>query len=946
MKFEVLPVQYSEVKAPSEALGQNLKINRSQNGVSVPNVSERCGYVFEDQLSLDLKSCQKIETGKIDVPSHQEAIEKDFHYALKNLIELIHQDVDAQKEILLSLNPSRKKNIAQELENIISELNDFKPLSSIQPEKLDELVYASFESLPGRGLSVFCSRAAHFTTLRLMLVHYWKTIGLTQDSERNPYKDPNLAINQVLNKSCANLIKEKHNWLFAKQNNYSWYKMSLDTLNEIENIFAYWEFKEESISLLSFVYERYLDENRLRKYAHYTPPLLVRFIWDLLMKHSQESTLFRMMGKNRVPKLIFDPTMGSGNFLIEAAQRMKEELAQEKDPQKRAKEYSLALTSGLFGCDIDSFAHFFSEIKMLWMMSSLIKNTEKVLLHQKTNLSLSIIHQNALKLYTQGQLEMIPQDPEEPLLALDTKFGLMPLEGHLKTVHSKIKLLEKFDVCMGCPPEKILKEQKDFLKELIQKAPYWKQHYENNLLYSSWFFVLGLSKLREGGKLIFITETYWPTEEGASRLRHHVLQEAKVLAILDLGHILIEEDTTPLPRYITLLSKCSSKEERERNKIKIIKVRPQENPVTAAFILGKLKQILSFKTTLNYFCAMEENSVPPQDTLALMTPEVALHNQFLPYEKREDSGNLVTFLPKPICKESPYYLLTLLNSPVLNFWYANNGNKKNGKRFFDPASLKMIPIRPIHFSSPIETSIQTEKMAQVSNALSKFDAKFLMAYLSLELTHGREELVHDALVLMQKEILTLQKTLEKYDQFFEFKISTAFENQLPPTYRPLAFRAVYPLEKQCALKDHKKIFIQKDTTLLADQFCLVNFKHEEGVKNEGEHLTLLSKENKTIQIYGPAEMLIFIETDLKKQSFNFWDEIEASIFLPKDIEEFEAFKEEIISHGVKQKLKQLQIQKVSNQIIYKLYGFNIDDPDPLKSKEAQAATTLMDTSCY
>ncbi|MBI2646193.1 MAG: hypothetical protein HYW85_04060, partial [Deltaproteobacteria bacterium] len=221
-------MQYSEVKTPSEALGENLKINRSkQDGVAVPSVSESSGYVFEDQLSLDLKSCQKIETGKIDAPSHQESIEKDFHYALKNLIELIHQDVDAQKEILLSLNPSRKKTIAQELENIISEVNDFKPLAPIQPEKLSELVYASFDSLQGRGLSVFCSRVAHFTTIRLMLVHYWKTIGLIQDLERNPYKDPNLTINQVLNKSCTNLIKEKHNWLFAKQNNYSWYKISL-----------------------------------------------------------------------------------------------------------------------------------------------------------------------------------------------------------------------------------------------------------------------------------------------------------------------------------------------------------------------------------------------------------------------------------------------------------------------------------------------------------------------------------------------------------------------------------------------------------------------------------------------------------------------------------------------------------------------------------------------
>ena len=101
-------MQYSEVKTPSEALGENLKINKSsQDVVNLPSVSESSGYVFEGQLSLDLKSCQKIETGKINAPSHQESIEKDFHYALKNLIELIHQDVDTQKEILLSLNTSR-----------------------------------------------------------------------------------------------------------------------------------------------------------------------------------------------------------------------------------------------------------------------------------------------------------------------------------------------------------------------------------------------------------------------------------------------------------------------------------------------------------------------------------------------------------------------------------------------------------------------------------------------------------------------------------------------------------------------------------------------------------------------------------------------------------------------------------------------------------------------
>ena len=801
-------MQYSEAELATEALG---KIERSPKVVDVPSVSDSsfsCG--FESQLTLDLKSCQKIETGEICSPLHIDAIKKDFPYALKSLIHCISEDVEAQKETILSMNQSRKKTIAQELENITSELNQFKPIKSILPEKLDEIVYASYDSVPGRGMMVFCSRVAYFTTIRLMLIHYWKNMGLIDATERNPYKEPNLTINQVLNKSCTNLIKEKHNWLFAKQSNYSWYKLSFDTLNEIEDILSHWEFSEESISLLSLVYERYLDENRLQKYSHYTPPLLVQFIWDILLSHSKDPSLFRMMGKNRVPKLIFDPTMGSGNFLAEAAQRMKEELKVEEDPKKEFKECSQALSTGLFGCDIDSFAHFFSEIKMLWLMSSWNKKAQSLNLlpHQRASLSLSIIHQNALKLYHDTQLNIINTEAE-PDLSLDSKFGVMPLEGHLKSIHSKIKLLEKFDYCIGCPPEQILKEQREFMKELIQKIPFWKQYYESNLLYSSWFFVLGISKLREGGQLTFITQTYWPTEEGASRLRRYVLDHCKVIAMIDLG------DTTPFPRYITLLEKCSSKEERDSHKIKIIKAHPLEQAADTSFIFGKiaskaklidkpgkiysdddidiffsgvnqaeldekpwqqiydtgfsqiLKQILSFKTTLTYFCSIEENEEPSKETQSLMTPETSLKNQFSLYEKREETGNLIILNPKPICKESPYYLLTLLNSPVLNFWYTHNGNKKNGKKFFDPASLKMIPIRPISFSKPIDPSIHSEKMAQLESALKKLDPGYLLANLSLELTHGREEIVHDALVMMQKEILSIEKTLRRYDDFFK-----------------------------------------------------------------------------------------------------------------------------------------------------------------------------------
>ncbi len=955
--------------------------------------------IFEDQLSFDLGACSKIETGVISAPSHEEGIRSDFPYALKSIIGLLKQDANRHREMIFRLNSSRKQSISQELENIISELNNFKPTKPISPAQFENIIYALSDSLDGKGISVFFSRVAYFTTAELLLIHYLRSAHVIPESERNPYKEPGLTIHQLLSRSCPNLIKEKHNWLFAKQNNYSWYHMSADTFHEIDQILSHWEFREESISLFSLLYERYLDENGLRKYAHYTPPLIVRFIWDLISEHSKDTSFFRWMGQRRVPKLIFDPTMGSGNFLIEAARRMQIEIEEEKDPKKAFAELSEALGSGLFGCDIDVFAYYFSEMKLLWKLAWLMEKGETLNIppHQKITLSLSVIHQNALRLYNHEQLDMI-EAKEDPPLSLDIKFGIPSLEGHLKSISAKIKHTEKFDICVGCPPEQILKEQKDFMRELIQKVPYWRKHYEADLIYSSWFFILGLSKLREGGRLFYLTESYWPMENGASKLRKYILDHSKVLCLIDLGHIKIDEDTTPLPRYMTLLEKCSGKEERDNHKIKMIKVHPsdqKDEAASAAFILGKilakaktvdrpgkiytddevdiyfsgipqgeldenpwqqiydsgfsqiLKQILTFKTTLQYFCAIEENKEPEKEHLTLMTPELSAKNKFTLYEKRAEPGNFLTLTPKPIAKESLFYLMSLLNSPVINFWYANNGNRKSGRRLFDSSSLKMIPIRPVNFTQPIEESLKRDKLEQIKTALSKFDEKYLMAYLNLELTHGREEIVHDGIVLLQHEMIESERSLRHFDKFFKEPVSVPqIPPQIPefhPEPEPLAFRKIYPMEQQCPLKDHPKIFIQKESSNI-DLFCLTQFKYEAGIKNEGEHLTLISTDNSIIRIYAQKELLGFIESDLKTQIHNFWNEIEASIYMPKEETAFGAFKEEIISHCSRIKEKQLKILKILNDLIYKLYGFNIDDPDPVKARQAASQIQIIETA--
>ncbi|OGQ17744.1 MAG: hypothetical protein A3B70_05300 [Deltaproteobacteria bacterium RIFCSPHIGHO2_02_FULL_40_11] len=943
-------------------------------------------YALEDQLDLDLGACPKKETGFIDSPSRQKAIETDFGYALQSLVEHISQDVEAQKETLLSMNQSRKQALIHELSSILSELNDFKPTKPFNQNALEQCMYASLDSLLGRTMGILCARVTYFTTIRLLLIHYWKNLGLLSDSDRNLYQEPNLTINSFINKHCANLIAQKHNWLFARLNNYSWYKMSSKTLDEVEHILCYWTLNHESVLSLSDLYEKYLHETRLKKHAHYTSPLLAKFMLDFTLIHSPDKSLMRLRGTHRVPKLVFDPACGTGNFLLEAAWRMKTELFCENPTPKTVQDYSHALTTGLFGCDMNVFSHYFTEVKLLWKLSSALAQAQelKLLSHQKPDLSISVIHQNAFKLFSDDQLDMV-RATGGVSLSTDTAFGLLPLEGHLKKIHHRIKLLEKFDFCFSAPPEQIVNDQKSFFKEVIQAMPYWKKYHETNLLYSSWFFVLGLSKLREGGKLAFLTETYWPTEEGASLLRKYILQNSKVLSIVDLG------DTHP--RYITLLEKCTHKEFRDVNKIKIVKVHFQNDTPKEEYIFGKLlqkvelidrpgkifsdetleiyfsgvnqgelnenpwqqicdtgfskilKQIVSFKTTLNYFCEIQENTPFSENENVLMTPETSLTNHFKIFEKRNKPGNYLTLHPKPICKESPLYILAILNSPVINFWYGNHSTKKNGKRYFEPSTLKMIPIRPINFEKRMEASIREEKINQIKVAIEKSDFKYLMANLNLELKHGSEELLHDAIVMMQERIHTLTKKLKRYDSLFLEKFSTQKNADMEPKFNPISFKEIYPPDKQCALKDHRKVFIQKDEDLILEKFSLAQFKREKGLKNEGEHLILISQDNKMIRLYSEKFVLDFIEKDLHSQIHGFWDEIEASILLPEDLEDFEGFRKDIMTYCMNIKYKQIELIQITNELIFKLYGFDIDDKDPIKVSDAQEVIQIMEATC-
>jgi hypothetical protein len=71
-------------------------------------------------------------------------------------------------------------------------------------------------------------------------------------------------------------------------------------------------------------------------------------------------------------------------------------------------------------------------------------------------------------------------------------------------------------------------------------------------------------------------------------------------------------------------------------------------------------------------------------------------------------------VPEENCEMDIKYLLALLNSQVLDFWYTHAGKAKGSMNEYFTTPLRRIPIRKIDFSNPEETSIHNELVELVT----------------------------------------------------------------------------------------------------------------------------------------------------------------------------------------------------------------------------------------
>lgn len=508
---------------------------------------------------------------------------------LRHIVNILYEDVKQHKSELSAMAEAGSVSdeyIAAEIETISSQISG-REIKEVNSETFNEFMNASDETSYGTGRDAFFHRVAYFAMTRLLLARVWEDIGFVEQSLYNGgfakwYENFNREIRRVLH-YAFDLSAERYPWLFNADNNYSWYEPSdkalIDSLYELSNFYL----GKLDQDILGTIYEDYIERvDKKNKGQYYTPREIVSFIWDRVGYTTSKAFFWYIEGKRR-PKLVFDPATGSGGFLVEAARRIRECSEFDWNEPQDLWDIHQAILWYIFGSEISLFPYYLTQVNLLIQLTPVIRRHIELTgkKPRKEPTPLGVICRDSMELHNEEQklfeeeIELEKQEHRREILH-------MPIPE--KRIHEKIrsKLVGKIAYCCANPPYVGEKGHKQLFRQTLNLYPYWKKYYQGKMDYLYWFIILGLSKLRNPGvkappgKLGFITSAYWPTADGASKLRKYILENAKIKEMIFFEEVKIFEHAKGQHNMVFVLTKCSGedkKEERGNNHIKIVQVK-------------------------------------------------------------------------------------------------------------------------------------------------------------------------------------------------------------------------------------------------------------------------------------------------------------------------------------------------------------------------------------
>jgi N-6 DNA Methylase len=384
----------------------------------------------------------------------------------------------------------------------------------VQDRALADYLRAAATAPAGLALRQYEAHVACFAATRMLLVRVWEDLGLLPQQLNDGGFDEWMrrfddVIREVVDHSFLTASR-RYPALFDRQNNFTWFAPCEATYVEVIYQLANTYLGAIESDVLGDVYERLLEQiDRKQIGQFYTPRDVIRLICDLVDVNALATASDNEQRELRV----LDIATGSGGFLVEVAKQMRHrfDVARRKGAAILPQEWIERTAAGLVGVELQRFPAYLAELNLLIQLGLVLRRTGSEIVP-----SLGVLCADTMSLHNSVDTVDVPPTvaPDRTDLYMDVKRA--PVTGHW------------FDAAVGNPPYVGEKRAAPVLQRTRARYPYWSDFIAPHLDVLYWFLVLGVSKLRAGGRFGFITTEYWLRSDGARPLREYLGRTSKI----------------------------------------------------------------------------------------------------------------------------------------------------------------------------------------------------------------------------------------------------------------------------------------------------------------------------------------------------------------------------------------------------------------------------------
>jgi len=467
---------------------------------------------------------------------------------IKIIAETEKQDlIKIQPKVFNKVLKSLIKEISIELEEKFVELPEENDETQLIKSKVCHLKKQMDLSSTHEAEREFISQTSYIILARILLTKCWEDMELIEPPNtynggfKKYIQDYNERIEEIYEKAL-NKSQDIY-YLFNPNNPYLLIDLSENLIINILFDICKYDFRTLDYDILGYIYEDYLDIEHRKKFGqYYTPPSIVNLILDRVGFVPKKNTF--------LTDNILDPASGSGTFLLNAVNRV---LNSKKNGVDHPIEYKKIIENNIFGSELMLFPYLISEINILIQISPILKNVIE------QNKKLNVFHvfpNNSFNLVDKSLINRL-FDIEEDNIKGNELMDTAVIERKRPKLN-ELQHKHDFEYVVGNPPYVANDTNPELFREMRELFTFCEETYHNKMDLFYWFIILGILKLKEGGKLGFITTRYWidkGEKTGVETLKKYVLNNCYLREVIDLRNITVFPSATGQENMVFVIQK-------------------------------------------------------------------------------------------------------------------------------------------------------------------------------------------------------------------------------------------------------------------------------------------------------------------------------------------------------------------------------------------------------